>query len=262
MTWKKNCLSFYLDETHASEINWIRSGPPSDCAKRPILGNTFRKKPLRRRETCKILPRRRVTAQVLWSFEINLWSFPPVEKVETIWKDVSWMLTSVCFPFEIRNLKFKFLQLGATAITVSDQAISAPTLSDTWGPPENLCSEVIIIECYYWNIEDHWSICWSVYLRCNLYGPEPNLSENAWSLFPFCFNVQQVKRDIGDAGCIHFLCLWGSKALRPKRDFPYLKCSKAQQVKLICPICLCLLWSGQLPSQKSQRCTDLSKTSA
>lgn len=169
------------------------------------------------------------------------------------------MLTSVCFPFEIRNLKFKFLKLGATAITVSDQAISAPTLSDTWGPPENLCSEVIIIECYYWNIEDHWSICWSVYLRCNLYGPEPNLSENAWSLFPFCFNVQQVKRDIGDAGCIHFLCLWGSKALRPKRDFPYLKCSKAQQPKLICLICLCLLWSGQLPSQKSQRCADFRK---
>ncbi len=38
LTYKNNCLSFYLDETHASEMNWIRSGPPSECTTRSILG--------------------------------------------------------------------------------------------------------------------------------------------------------------------------------------------------------------------------------
>ncbi len=42
--YKKNCLSFYLDETHASEMNWIRSGPPSECTKRSILGKDISEK--------------------------------------------------------------------------------------------------------------------------------------------------------------------------------------------------------------------------
>ena len=44
LTYKNNCLSFYLDETHASEMNWIRSGPPSECTKRPILGKDISEK--------------------------------------------------------------------------------------------------------------------------------------------------------------------------------------------------------------------------
>ena len=44
LTYKKNCLSFYLDETHASEMNWIRGGPPSECTKRPILGKDISEK--------------------------------------------------------------------------------------------------------------------------------------------------------------------------------------------------------------------------
>ena len=44
LTYKQNCLSFYLDETHASEMKWIRSGPPSECAKRSILGRDISEK--------------------------------------------------------------------------------------------------------------------------------------------------------------------------------------------------------------------------
>ena len=44
LTYKKNCLSFYLDETRASEMKWIRSGPPSECAKRSILGKDISEK--------------------------------------------------------------------------------------------------------------------------------------------------------------------------------------------------------------------------
>ena len=44
LAYKKNCLSFYLDETHASEMNWIRSGPPSECTKRPNLGKDISEK--------------------------------------------------------------------------------------------------------------------------------------------------------------------------------------------------------------------------
>ena len=41
---KKICLSFYLDETHASEMNLMRrSGPPSGCTKRSILGKEWKR---------------------------------------------------------------------------------------------------------------------------------------------------------------------------------------------------------------------------
>jgi len=42
----KNSLSFGLDETHASEMCWIGSGPPSECNKRSNAGKDLQKKTL------------------------------------------------------------------------------------------------------------------------------------------------------------------------------------------------------------------------
>ena len=42
--YKKNCLSFCLDETHASEMYCIRSGPPSESTKRSNLGKGISEK--------------------------------------------------------------------------------------------------------------------------------------------------------------------------------------------------------------------------
>ena len=44
LRYKKNCLSFCLDETHASEMYWIRSGPPSESTKRSNLGKDISEK--------------------------------------------------------------------------------------------------------------------------------------------------------------------------------------------------------------------------
>ena len=42
--YKKNCLSLCLDETRASEMYWIRSGPPSESTKRSNLGKDISEK--------------------------------------------------------------------------------------------------------------------------------------------------------------------------------------------------------------------------